>query len=199
MNQAKQLATQQPDTHRASLPRSVGQWIMAVLLLLYPVAIWWMLPRWGSGPLLAIGIVMLSLRAWKSGQWLLHGVIALPLVALVLLGEHELGLRCYPVIVNLSMLWLFASSLRTSMPLIERLARLKEPQLPPAGVRYTRRVTQVWSLFFALNTLASLWTAIYADLSTWTLYNGMMTYVLTATVMAIEFIVRQYVRRRAST
>ena len=34
------------------------------------------------------------------------------------------------------------------MPIVERLARIREPQLSPAGVRYTRKVTKVWCSFY---------------------------------------------------
>lgn len=177
-----------------ALPARPAALLLGALLLLYPLAIWWLLPHWGSVPVLALGGVLLVLRAWQSGQWLRHALIALPIAALVLGGERELGLRCYPVIANLAMLWLFASSLRTPMPLVERLARLREPQLPPSGVRYTRRVTQVWSVFFAVNAAVALWTALYADLALWTLYNGALSYALCAALMGIELLVRRRVR-----
>ena len=32
---------------------------------------------------------------------------------------------------------------------IERIARLQHPDLPPEGVVYTRRVTQIWCVFFS--------------------------------------------------
>ncbi len=39
----------------------------------------------------------------------------------------------YPVAVNLVMLAAFGGSLWTSMPVVERLARLREPDLSPPG------------------------------------------------------------------
>src|SRR2546423_11913745 len=39
---------------------------------------------------------------------------------------------------------LFRSSLFRPPTVVERLARLRNPELPAAGVRYTRQVTQVW-------------------------------------------------------
>ena len=41
--------------------------------------------------------------------------------------------------------------------MIERLARLREPDLPPAAIAYTRRVTQVWCVFFAVNGAIALY------------------------------------------
>ncbi|MGS0467370.1 hypothetical protein ACU8V3_09575 [Cobetia marina] len=64
----------------------------------------------------------------------LHPALRLGLAALLVgisvASEAELGLRAYPVLVNLAMLSVFATSLWRGMPVIERLARLKEPDLP---------------------------------------------------------------------
>lgn len=63
----------------------------------------------------------------------------------------------YPVLVNLMMLAVFGSSLFAGQTVIEKLARLQQPDLPEKAVRYTRRVTQVWCVFFIANgTLAAL-------------------------------------------
>ncbi|MDQ9220959.1 hypothetical protein RF180_01305, partial [Escherichia coli] len=64
-------------------------------------------------------------------------------VASVLLKTHQL-LLFYPVVVNAVMLAVFGGSLWSAMPIVERLARLQEPDLPEKGMRYTRRVTQIW-------------------------------------------------------
>ena len=54
----------------------------------------------------------------------------------------------YPVIVNALMLAVFGGSLFAKQTVIERLARLQHPDLPPEGVSHTRRVTQIWCGFF---------------------------------------------------
>ena len=46
---------------------------------------------------------------------------------------------------------LFGLSLKFGPPLVERLARLQEPELPEHAVRYTRQVTAVWAGFFLAN------------------------------------------------
>lgn len=79
------------------------------------------------------------------------------------------------------------------MPMVERLARIREPQLSPAGVRYTRKVTKVWCGFFICNGAVALFTVLYVDLRLWTLWNGMLSYILMGTLMAGEWLVRQRV------
>lgn len=111
--------------------------------------------------------------------------------------NSELGLRLYPVLINALMLLAFASSLWQKQPLIERLARLSEPDLPPAAIAYTRTVTQIWCVFFCCNGLAALYTALYCDLKVWSLYNGLIAYLLMGLLFLIEFLVRLRVKKAA--
>ncbi|EMC1016293.1 hypothetical protein IB212_21555 [Enterobacter sp. E12] len=112
-----------------------------------------------------------------------------------LLKTHQ-WLLFYPVVVNLVMLAVFGGSLWTAMPLVERLARLREPNLPPEGVRYTRRVTLVWCGFFIVNGAIALYTVLHGDMHLWTLWNGMVAYILMGTLMAAEWLVRQRVIKK---
>lgn len=112
-----------------------------------------------------------------------------------LLKAHQ-WLLLYPVVVNLVMLAVFGGSLWTSMPLVERLARLREPNLPPEGVRYTRVVTRVWCGFFIFNGSVALFTVLRGDIALWTLWNGIIAYILMGTLMATEWLVRQRVRNK---
>lgn len=116
-------------------------------------------------------------------------------VASALLKTHQL-LLFWPVIVNLVMLTVFGGSLWTAMPLVERLARLQDPNLPIEGVRYTRRVTQIWCAFFVLNGAVALFTAVHGDMRLWTTWNGMIAYLLMGTLMAGEWLVRRRVIKR---
>ena len=62
-------------------------------------------------------------------------------------------LRWYPVLISGFMLGLFGLSLKYGPPMVERLARLREPQLPAKAIRYTRQVTIAWCVFFLCNGL----------------------------------------------
>ncbi|WP_420808832.1 hypothetical protein [Cedecea colo] len=115
-------------------------------------------------------------------------------LASVWLREARL-LLWYPLVVNSVMLALFGGSLFSRMPLIERLARWREGELSPAAVRYTRRVTQVWCGFFIINGAVSLWTCLHGNLHIWTLWNGMLSYMLMGTLFAGEWLVRQRLKR----
>jgi uncharacterized membrane protein len=73
---------------------------------------------------------------------------------------------------------------------------LREPNLPPEGVRYTRKVTLVWCGFFIGNGAMALFTVLHGDMHLWTLWNGMVAYILMGTLMAAEWLVRQRVIKR---
>ncbi|MGE7990346.1 hypothetical protein ACQKPE_04715 [Pseudomonas sp. NPDC089554] len=124
-------------------------------------------------------------------------VAALAFCVLLGLSDSPQLLRWYPVLINAFMLALFGSSLLRGMPVAERLARLREPQLPPRGVRYTRRVTQVWCLFFLVNGLIAAGLTLWAPLAWWTLYNGLLAYAAMGLLFVGEWLVRQRVRGRS--
>ena len=175
--------------------------LLATAGLAYPLLVWLALghvaPRW-----LALGLAALALaRAAfvRQGAWL---GVALALAVLAAASAWIDGwtpLKFYPVVVNLSMLGVFGASLRRGPPVIERLARLREPTLPPAAVAYTRRVTQVWCVFFGANTAVSAATALWADAAGWALYNGVLAYAAMGLLMAGEWLVRRRLRARHAT
>ncbi len=123
-------------------------------------------------------------------------VVALLFCLVLALLDDDVLLRWYPVLINAAMLALFAGSLFVGMPVIERLARLQEPELAEAGVRYTRQVTKVWVGFFVINGTIAAALTLWAPLAWWTLYNGLIAYLLMGLLFAVEWLVRQRVRGR---
>ncbi|AVT19730.1 hypothetical protein C7Y68_06605 [Paracidovorax avenae] len=111
-------------------------------------------------------------------------------------ANNETMVRLYPCVAGLGMLCLFGASLVKPPTMVERFARLREPDLPPAGVRYTRHVTQVWCGFFVLNGAAACYTALYTSREVWSLYNGLIAYVLMGALFAGEWLVRQRMQAR---
>ncbi|MBY7180605.1 hypothetical protein K6487_20210 [Escherichia coli] len=178
--------------------------LTGLLLLAWPFVIWFGLAHNGLHwllPLIAL-LLLLRLRQTRRRAGPLQAVtqivavvgIAL-CVASFLLKTHQL-LLFYPVVVNAIMLAVFGGSLWSTMPIVERLARLQEPDLPEKGVRYTRRVTQIWCGFFIINGGIALFTARHGDMSLWTAWNGMIAYLLMGTLMAGEWLVRRQVIKR---
>jgi uncharacterized membrane protein len=135
-----------------------------------------------------------ALKLNRSSRWWLAG--ALLLAALAIWNNALLPLKLYPVLVNLGMLAVFGYSLYAPPSVIERMARLSDPALPAYAVAYTRRVTQVWCGFFVINGTLAMVTAIWASAAVWSLYNGVLAYVLMGCLFAGEYLVRIVVRRR---
>ena len=175
-----------------------------MLLLAWPFLVWFGLSHNSLRWLLPLMVLLLMLRLRQARQ--ISGPMRIAVqsvtvagitlcVTSALLQSHQL-LLFYPLVINLVMLCLFGGSLFTTMPLIERLARFQHPDLPPQGVRYTRRVTQIWCVFFIVNGAIALFTALYGDMPLWTLWNGMIAYVLMGMLMAGEWLIRRRVIKR---
>lgn len=178
--------------------------LFGLLLLLagvfYPFAVYYgiehLSPRWFAVLLGALWLARtLTASRRPGGLWLAVSALAFCLL-LGIVGDPLL-LRWYPVLINLMLLALFGLSLRFGPPLVERMARLREPQLPEVAVRYTRKVTLVWACFFLGNTLVLIALAMWAPLSWWTLYTGLISYGLIGLLFAGEWLTRQQVRKHA--
>ncbi|MDN3576329.1 hypothetical protein QWZ03_06070 [Chitinimonas viridis] len=169
---------------------------VGLLTLSYPVLVYLGLgrfePRWLA--LLLAGLALLRAIATRQPTWLAAAAGALLLALVTVVGNHALPLKLYPVLVNAVLLVVFCTSLIYPPSVIERLARLQEPDLPPEGVVYTRKVTQVWCGFFVLNGSIALVTALWASDAVWALYNGLIAYCLMGMLFAAEWLVRRRVR-----
>lgn len=145
--------------------------------------------------LLALAVLRLALGGGRGGPlapvlWMAAGG-ALLLVVLSPLA----GLKAYPVLLSLGLAGLFAYSVLRPPSIVERIARLREPDLTVDAVPYLRGVTLAWIAFFLLNAALSAATALSGSLELWTLYNGLLSYLLMAALFAGELIVRGYWRR----
>lgn len=186
-----------PHTTGSARVRRLAGLVLLLIGLAYPFIVYLgmdhLSPRLFA---LVLGALWL-LRTLSPGQTPLSRVLsvtALLFCLLLVLADSSTLLLGYPVLINLALLSLFAGSLVSGMPVIERLARLQEPDLPHAAVRYTRQVTWVWAGFFALNAAIATGLALWAPLAWWTLYTGLIAYLLMGLLFAGEWLVRQRVR-----
>ena len=116
--------------------------------------------------------VATSLRRLTAIDWCVAGDAELRFGFAIVLSGSELLLHLYPSFVNLGLLLAFGATLVRGPSMIEKFARLGNPELGPHAVRYTRRVTQMWCVFFALNGAFSAYTALCWSRAAWSLYNG---------------------------
>ena len=170
-----------------------------MLITLYPILIYFGLkfldPRWVSFMM----IVLIGLRLLvhklppRTGIALVFALFVA--TGFTLLTGSEYGLLYYPVLMNAVLFILFIYSWFRPPTVIETIARIQEPELPPAGVIYTRKVTLVWSVFFIINGCCA---AISTTLSNeyWALYNGFIAYILMGVLFVGEWLVRRRVKRQ---
>jgi uncharacterized membrane protein len=189
--------------------------LIILLTLLYPLFVFWGLGifsiREVSITLLAFFFLRLLLtkkeqlknnkatnKIKEKTSPLSSGYIVFPVILLFLFSfifENHIGVLFYPVVINSSLALIFLYSLYNPPPVIEKLARLKTPDLPEKAIKYTRTVTKVWLVFFILNATIAAYTALYTSLATWTLYNGLLSYIGIGILFGIEYIVRLRVQK----
>lgn len=172
--------------------------LLLVLTVLYPLAVYVALGRIAPQSLALMLCMLAACRALltRQGLWWAVAAGAGVLAGVSWLQASPLAVKLYPVMVSLVLLGIFAYSLWQPPTVVERLARLQEPDLPAQAVRYTAQVTKVWCAFFVVNAAIALVTACWASDAVWALYNGLLSYVLMGMLMAGEWCVRQRVRRR---
>jgi uncharacterized membrane protein len=165
--------------------------------LLYPFAVYFGMEHfapWQFG--LLLGSLWLARALFgkrrPGSTWMASAAILFCLM--LALFDSPALLRWYPVLISAFMLGLFGLSLRHGPPMIERLARLREPHLPDRAIRYTRQVTIAWCVFFLGNGMCAAALTLWAPLSWWMLYTGLISYGLIGLMFAIEWLIRQRVR-----
>lgn len=145
-------------------------------------------------PVLALLLIFRALRCGQQRQYLMMGV-TLAGVALVgvaqQLDQHQWVLW-YPVMMNVGMLGIFGYSLQQRQPLVERLARMRQPDIPESARPYLRHVTQAWCLFFVLNGAIATFTILWGNLDWWALYNGLLAYIGMALMVVGEWLYRYF-------
>lgn len=182
-----------------SLPGLLGAAAVATFPLLLLAALQWLDLRTAALLFAAAAALRLLALRGRGGTALPAAALAALLLAcagLALASGEPHWFRFYPVAVNGVLLLLFGASLWRGPPVAERLARLREPDLPPAAVHYTRQVTRAWCAFFLVNGGLALYTALTASLEVWALYNGVIAYLLMGCLFAGEWLLRRRVRRR---
>jgi uncharacterized membrane protein len=173
------------------------------VLAAYPLLVYVGIGRFGVGPIAGVLAVACLLRllvlCFRGGaqpftkQLVVVCVGGMVLAGVSLVLESETAVLYYPVLVNAGLLAVFGASLVTPPSIVERLARLRDPELPPHAVAYTRRVTIAWTVFFAVNGGVALYTALWTPLATWALYNGFIAYFLIAAMFGAELLIRSIV------
>lgn len=174
--------------------------VTTTLVMLYPLAIWFGLTNFSAR---TVGLWILALlvpsalyRFRKARREDVLAVLRVPLAVAVVVGLGVLTddarfVLAMPVLVNAVLLVTFASSLR-GVPMIERFARMQEPELSDAQRAHCRQVTWAWVGFFFVNGTIAALLALFASRFWWAAYNGGIAYGLMGVLFAGEYVLRQY-------
>lgn len=103
--------------------------------------------------------------------------------------NDDIFLKLYPVLMNTSACLMFALSLRET-PLVEKIAKKMGYSLDTQQKEYTRHVTCAWAIFMFLLAIVSFITVFLSN-ETWVLFNGLISYILIAIMIGVEFLVRK--------
>ncbi len=169
--------------------------LLTLLLVAYPFIVYFGLQLTDIRVLIFILAPLLLLRLYfaKNDQKSLQLPIigGLLLLAIGFITKQQGWLLFYPVVINAVLLAVFAYSLKEEPCMIERFAKLRQPDLPDTAKPYLRKVTQIWCGFFLLNACAAFYTATMTDIKIWSLYNGFISYLLSGLLLAGEWLYRK--------
>ena len=149
------------------------------------------------------GLVLLLLLAMRFGVLLeTERPIFLPMlvallgyaVATTVSGDSRM-LLFYPVLVNFCLCAIFTISLRHEESLLLRIVRARGIPIGDHVPKYLYRLTALWAAFFALNGLTALWTTTL-PIEVWTLYNGLISYIIVAALIGGELLFRSHYKKR---
>jgi uncharacterized membrane protein len=165
--------------------------------LLYPIIVFAALPHAPAALIVAVAIALAGLRLLATRGRGARRVALLGFTVLVV--EPVLAAKAYPVLVSLAVAGLFGASLVWPPTLIERIARRSQPALGPEGVIYTRRLTWIWTIFLLANAAIAAALSLWGSLAAWTLWTGLLSYVLMGLLFVGEWSVRRRMLGRSGT
>ena len=189
------------------LARDAAKSLVVGTLFIYPIAIYlaedYLTPTQLTAGLMFLVAARVLFAAWIKPEHHWRDLViaaalgAVAFLVLFLLPAVKIEwLRLYPAIFTLAILGSFFVSLFHGMPMVERIARVVHPDLPPRAVIHCRRVTVAWCLLLTANLLVSLYTAFFASLKVWSLYNGVIVYCAFAAMLGGEYLLRLYLQRK---
>ncbi|WP_290762307.1 AMP-binding protein [Fibrobacter sp. UBA4297] len=191
------------------MKRVAGKIFFTAISVLYPVLVYCGIRYWGLSPrrmslmLMALGFYQF-LNFTRSKSKVDRGRTGV-FVALILLcafvaffANNILFVKFYPVLVNLSLLAFFGFTLWRPPSFAFRMACLGDKNLMVspsfnAVERYCNKVTFAWCIFFIVNGTVAAFTVFVGSDKIWSLYNGLISYILIGLFFIVEYLVRKRV------
>lgn len=178
--------------------------IIGIVFIAYPLLIYLGMTRFspkviGAGVLVLVGVRGVFLLGTDKNKWkqflpLILTSAVIGMVSLVL--NNERPLRLMPVFINGALLFTFGATLWRGPSMIERFAALKEKVITNAISEYCYKWTLVWCAFFVFNGSVAFYTSFYTSREYWTVYNGLISYILIGLLFASEMITRKIAMKK---
>jgi uncharacterized membrane protein len=173
--------------------------ISALFLIASPWVLYWTLSlhQVGIAAALLIGWVIVRtipiLIAARREQRI--AALQLPAIALGFAGigwisDNGTWLLVLPSATQAAFGLAFLRSL-SGTPLIEHFARMVKPELRAAELAHCRSWTGIWGIYLLVLAAIGLALARWATLAVWTVYVGVVAYVLVALLFAVEYVIRK--------
>jgi len=173
--------------------------ISALFILASPWVLYWTLSQHevGLAAALLIGWVIVRTIPIAIAARREQRIAALQLPAIALgfacigwISNNGTWLLVLPSATQVAFGVAFLRSL-SGTPLIEHFARMVKPELSPGELAHCRRWTRIWGVYLIALAALGLALARWATLGVWTIYVGVVSYVLVATLFAIEYVIRK--------
>jgi uncharacterized membrane protein len=184
--------------------KRIASILISAVFIAYPVLIYFGLTTFSPAAVGIAILAMLGLRmaammnlSWQKLRPLLPLTMgaALPATYSTLFNSEQ-SLLLTPAFVNATLLVTFGWTLVRPPSMVARFAALKEPNMTDAILSYCNKVTIIWCAFFVLNGGIAAYTALYTSREYWTLYNGLISYMLMGLLFGAEFLVRQKLKQK---
>ena len=173
--------------------------ISALFLIASPWVLYWTLTQHGVGVAAALLIgwvivrtipILLAAKREQRIAALQLPAIALGFACIGWLSDNGTWLLVLPSATQGAFGLAFLRSL-SGTPLIEHFARMVKPELRPAELAHCRVWTRIWGVYLLALAALGLALARWATLTVWTVYVGIVSYVLVAVLFAIEYVIRK--------
>ena len=143
---------------------------------------------------LATVVLLPQLRQRRPAAWLGLAAIAIVLFLWTRSDMARLAIYLPSLPIPAALGYVFGSTLRAGRePLISGFARLaRGGTLAPDLQHYTRRLTQVWSLMFALMFTVALTLILLDEIHWWSLITNVVNYGVIGLMFAVEYAWRRW-------
>lgn len=181
------------------MPVTLMRAILIAVGLGYPLLVYWGHGVVPPGIFVLTALVLIALRsvlAPTSPLGLSHPTILVAVVLLVALGLVDQGLAAlaYPSLISFAFAAAFALSLQHPPSLIERFARLRQPDLPAAATAYCAQVTRLWAAWLFANGVIAAALALSRNMDLWLLWTSLLNYLISGALFGGEWLLRRFRR-----